>query len=186
MTERAGPDDPLVLDSHADGALIDPATALPGERLAFEHLDRSIALARRQHWGVGVLSIGPARATDAFAGELVERLQRVVRASDFLARPGRAEFVVVLTALAAPNDVDIVATRLLLVLASRVRDRTADLERRRRGIPEGRGCGAAAADDGTASSPGRGGQERRLSRCLSRRLARPRALCRLACVDPPA
>jgi GGDEF domain-containing protein len=117
VTERARADDPDIQDRQAERELIDPATALPGERLAFEHLDRSIALARRQHWGAGVLSIGPSRSMDKFAGELVDRLNGVVRASDFLARPGRAEFVVVLTAMATPNEIDVVAARLLLVLA---------------------------------------------------------------------
>lgn len=107
-----------------EGGLIDRVTQLPGSQIALVHLERSVALARRDSRAVGVLSIGcdiPAVGEAVQMDELMRQLgKRVIaatRASDLAARFGESELLIVLTAMASPQHGAIVAVRLLLHLS---------------------------------------------------------------------
>ena len=107
-----------------EGGLIDDVTTLAGPRIAIGHLERSIALARRDSRAVGVIAVGvevPRVAEDVPIDELMEQVgKRMVastRASDLASRWNRAELLVVLTAMSHPPDAAIVAVRLLLHLS---------------------------------------------------------------------
>lgn len=108
--------------------LIDPATNLSGRELAMVHVDRAIALARRDKRSVGLLALKldrfrelRASATpDAVAEalrQLAKRLTTHVRTSDVPARISDDTFLVVLTAIASSDDAAVVAVRLLLAMA---------------------------------------------------------------------
>ena len=108
--------------------LIDGVTGLPGRDLALVQLDQAIALARRDKRSVGVLSLKLDRfrqQLDSAEGQVAEevirqfatRITAFVRGSDVPARVSNDSFLVVLTALTSSNDAEIVAVRLLLVLA---------------------------------------------------------------------
>jgi diguanylate cyclase (GGDEF)-like protein len=123
-----------------EGGLIDRDTQLSGPQLALSHLERSVALARRDKRAVGVLSVGidvPKVAEDVRWVELMQQLGKraiaATRTSDLAARLADDELLVVLTAMANPHDVSIVAVRMLLqlskpyVLAGRERSVTVSL-----------------------------------------------------------
>jgi diguanylate cyclase (GGDEF)-like protein len=123
-----------------EGGLIDRDTKLAGPQLALGHLERSVALARRDNRAVGVLSVGidiPDVGETVTWLELMQQLgKRVIgatRTSDLAARLADDELLVVLTAMADPHDVSIVAVRMLLqlskqyVLAGRERSVTISL-----------------------------------------------------------
>jgi len=107
-----------------DGGLIDRVTQLAGPQIAYGHIERSVALARRDARAVGVLAVGvdipPVAETvpmDELMRQLGKRLIAATRASDLAARPGDDELLVVLTAMAHANDAAIVGVRLLLTLS---------------------------------------------------------------------
>jgi diguanylate cyclase (GGDEF)-like protein len=107
-----------------EGGLIDRVTALAGPQIAVGHLERSVALAKRDTRAVGVLVVGidvPKVAEEVPADELLRQVgKRVIastRSSDLASRYSEWEIVVVLTAMAQANDAAIVAVRLLLHLS---------------------------------------------------------------------
>ena len=107
-----------------EGGLVDRVTRLAGAQIALGHLERSVALARRDSRAVGVISIGvavPRVAEEVPMDELMAQLgKRVIaatRTSDLAARFGGSELLIVLTAMASANDAAIVAVRLLLQLS---------------------------------------------------------------------
>jgi diguanylate cyclase (GGDEF)-like protein len=108
--------------------LIDLETGLPGRDLALVQLDQAIALAKRDKRSVGVLIVKVDRfrqLRDTADGEtslevirqFATRIASFIRGSDVPARLSNDSFLVVLTALTSSNDAEIVAVRLLLVLA---------------------------------------------------------------------
>ncbi|HEX9496649.1 MAG TPA: diguanylate cyclase [Candidatus Limnocylindria bacterium] len=108
--------------------LVDALTELPGRQLAMLHLERAIALAKRDGRSVGLLGIkldryqdpgDPSRrqVADEVLRQFAKRLAVYIRGSDLAARLGGDSFLVVLTALTTPNDATIVAVRLMLALA---------------------------------------------------------------------
>ncbi|HKW77542.1 MAG TPA: diguanylate cyclase [Candidatus Limnocylindria bacterium] len=107
------------------GEVVDGVTQLAVKAIAMGHLERSLALAQRDKRAVGVLSIGADvprlgdvdPPTDELMKHLAARVKALTRASDLAARYGRAELVIVLTAMGDPNDAAIVAVRLLLELS---------------------------------------------------------------------
>jgi diguanylate cyclase (GGDEF)-like protein len=91
-------------------------------------LDQAIALAKRDKRSVGVLIVKVDRfrqLRDTADGEtslevirqFATRIASFIRGSDVPARLSNDSFLVVLTALTSRNDAEIVAVRLLLVLA---------------------------------------------------------------------
>jgi diguanylate cyclase (GGDEF)-like protein len=123
-----------------EGGLIDRVTKLSGPQLALAHLERSVALARRDMRAVGVLSIGvdipnvgePVTLLELYQ-QLGKRVIAATRTSDLAARLADDELLVILTAMANPHDASIVAVRMLLqlskpyVLAGRERSVTISL-----------------------------------------------------------
>jgi diguanylate cyclase (GGDEF)-like protein len=108
--------------------LIDLETGLPGRDLALVQLDQAIALAKRDKRSVGVLIVKVDRfrqLRDTADGEtslevirqFATRIASFIRGSDVPARLSNDSFLVVLSALTSSNDAEIVAVRLLLVLA---------------------------------------------------------------------
>jgi len=107
-----------------DLGLIDAVTELPGQQLALRHLERALALARRDDRSVGLVSLkldrdgkSDAAIVDALIRPFAKRMAAYVRASDLPARSDDDRFLVVLTAMSATNDATVVADRLLLALA---------------------------------------------------------------------
>jgi len=109
--------------------LIDQETGLPGRDLALVQLDQAIALAKRDKRSVGVLILKVDRyrqlretadgeAATEVVRQFASRVTGFVRGSDVPARLSNDSFLVVLTALTSSNDAEIVAVRLLLVLAA--------------------------------------------------------------------
>jgi diguanylate cyclase (GGDEF)-like protein/PAS domain S-box-containing protein len=105
-------------------ALHDPLTQLPNRIYLGEHLDNSLALARRQKKSIALLFIDldhfkevndllGHHAGDALLRDVAARLKAVVRQSDFVARLGGDEFLVVLTDIADVRDVIRVADTLV-------------------------------------------------------------------------
>lgn len=108
--------------------LIDSVTNLPGRQLALLHIERAIALAKRDKRSVGLLSLKLDRfrqsgepsqreTADEVVRQFAKRLSAFVRASDLSARLSEDAFLVVLTALSSTNDAVVVVVRLLLALA---------------------------------------------------------------------
>jgi diguanylate cyclase (GGDEF)-like protein len=107
-----------------EGGLIDRVTTLAGPQIAVGHLERSVALARRDSRAVGVLSVGidmpqvaEAVPVDELMSQLGKRVIASTRSSDLASRYSEWEIAVVLTAMAHPHDAAIVAVRLLLHLS---------------------------------------------------------------------
>lgn len=110
----------------------DPITGIAtrGETLA--HLERALALGRRERRAVGVLYVavddiaaikgryGLAAATEVLI-RVGERLKRHVRKSDLVGRVAHDEFAVVLTAMRERYHARIAAVRLLLAVAQPIR-----------------------------------------------------------------
>ena len=105
-------------------AYYDPLTGLANRRLLRERLDYAIALARRQHHGVGVLYLDLSRfkeindrlghsAGDAVLVEVAGRLTREARDSDLVAREGGDEFVVLLSRVSGAEGAVEAAERIL-------------------------------------------------------------------------
>jgi diguanylate cyclase (GGDEF)-like protein len=108
--------------------LIDRTTNLSGRELAMIHVDRAIALARRDKRSVGLLAMKldrfrelrastPPESVDETLRQLSKRLTAHVRTSDVPARMSDDTFLVVLTAISSSDDAAVVAVRLLLALA---------------------------------------------------------------------
>ncbi len=108
--------------------LIDRTTNLSGRELAMIHVDRAIALARRDKRSVGLLALKldrfrelrantPPESVDETLRQLAKRLTAHVRTSDVPARMSDDTFLVVLTAISSSDDAVVVAVRLLLALA---------------------------------------------------------------------
>lgn len=105
-------------------ALHDPLTELPNRLYLNDYLPRTLAQARRQGKGVGVMFIDldgfkPVNDTlghdagDALLCGVAHRLRATVRESDLVARLGGDEFLVVLTNVETPGDLERVAGALL-------------------------------------------------------------------------
>ena len=108
--------------------LIDKTTNLAGRELAMVHVDRAIALARRDKRAVGLLALKLDRFRELRAGtapeaveetlrQLGRRLTTHVRTSDVPARMSDDTFLVVLSAITSSDDAAVVAVRLLLAIA---------------------------------------------------------------------
>jgi len=108
--------------------LIDTTTNLSGRELAMVHVDRAIALARRDKRAVGLLALKLDRFRELRASatpdavnetlrQLAQRLTAHVRGSDVPARMSDDTFLVVLTAITSSDDAAVVAVRLLLAIA---------------------------------------------------------------------
>lgn len=108
--------------------LIDTTTNLSGRELAMVHIERAIALARRDKRSVGLLALKLDRFRELRASaapeavnetlrQLAKRLTAHVRGSDVPARMSEDTFLVVLTAITSSDDAAVVAVRLLLALA---------------------------------------------------------------------
>ena len=110
-------------------SLHDALTGLPNRRLLEDRLTQSLAQARREGWQVAVMfldldrfksindTLGHAVGDDILC-EMAQRLKRVLRESDTVARVGGDEFVVVL--LHAHVDVEIapIAAKLMAELSA--------------------------------------------------------------------
>jgi len=102
----------------------DPLTDLPNRALFHDRLKQTLALAKRNSWGVGVMladldhfksvndTLGHA-VGDKLLRQAAARLSKSVRASDTVARLGGDEFAVVLSRLPVPGDVEVVAHKIL-------------------------------------------------------------------------
>ncbi|TMH83361.1 MAG: GGDEF domain-containing protein, partial [Betaproteobacteria bacterium] len=102
----------------------DPLTDLPNRALFHDRLKQTLALAKRNSWGVGVMladldhfksvndTLGHA-VGDKLLRQAAARLSKSVRASDTVARLGGDEFAVVLSRLSVPADVAVVAHKIL-------------------------------------------------------------------------
>lgn len=108
-------------------ALHDPLTGLPNRRALADALDRAIARAERSGTALAVLALdldGFKAINDRFGHpmgdmalvEIGNRLRRVVRRSDFVARMGGDEFAVLAGDLKGPNPVVRLARRIRLAL----------------------------------------------------------------------
>ncbi|MFP5255715.1 MAG: putative bifunctional diguanylate cyclase/phosphodiesterase [Acidimicrobiia bacterium] len=102
----------------------DSLTRLPNRTLLIDRLERSIAHAERTGRSVGLLFLDLDRfkdvndtyghaAGDALLQQVAERMQSCVRFEDTVARMSGDEFVVLLPHLNDPNEVLLVADRLL-------------------------------------------------------------------------
>ena len=105
----------------------DALTNLPNRLLFYERLGQAIALARRQHWIVGVMFVDVDRFKDVndtlghavgdkLLQQVSERLAQSVRAHDTVGRVGGDEFAVVLLNLGTPQDAETVAEKLIHAL----------------------------------------------------------------------
>ena len=102
VTERRGIEERLRFLAHHDRL-----TGLPSRGLLDEHLGLAVARARRLQTGLAVIWIDlrldargiAAAERDALVLQAAQRLRTATRAGDLLARPGRDEFVLVLTDL---------------------------------------------------------------------------------------
>jgi diguanylate cyclase (GGDEF)-like protein len=110
-----------------DIGLVDPVTWLVTAPVLEDHLRRALALAARDERWVGVLwlaftrfkrstSDGPQIANEVLR-QIARRVVALIRPSDLAARVDDEAFAVVLTAIRAPADAQIVAVRLVLALA---------------------------------------------------------------------
>jgi len=102
----------------------DVLTELPNRIYLKEHLPKLFALAERQKGAVGLLLVEldkfkrvndelGTQAGDELLLAMAQRLQSVVRKSDFVARVGGDEFLVVLTSLGGKGDAQKAAEALL-------------------------------------------------------------------------
>jgi len=108
-------------------AMHDSLTNLPNRGMFLEGLDRALRKSRRRHNRISVLFIDLDRfkiindtlghqAGDQLLQAVAERLRTAVRDSDLVARLGGDEFVVLIEDHAGPEEVMIVAQKILEVL----------------------------------------------------------------------
>jgi GGDEF domain-containing protein len=107
--------------------LIDPLTGLATEPVLRDHLERSLALAERDHRWVGVIwlalnrtirqGVEGQRVADEVLRQCAVRVLPAIRESDLAAVFDENTIVIALTAMRRPVDAQIVAVRLLLSLA---------------------------------------------------------------------
>ncbi len=108
-------------------ARTDPLTGLANRRFWREEADRCVAEARRTGRNVGVLFLDLDNfkqvndglghgAGDQLLKLVAQRLRRVVRARDVVARYGGDEFLILLTDLTSRSDVAIVAQKLIEIV----------------------------------------------------------------------
>lgn len=107
-------------------ALFDPLTKLPNRQLLRDRMEQAIHLSSRmQHSYLGVLFVDLDRfknindtyghaAGDTVLVEIARRLSTSVRDSDTVARLGGDEFVMLLCNLPTPDDIAVVAERILV------------------------------------------------------------------------
>lgn len=107
-------------------ALFDPLTKLPNRQLLRDRMEQAINLSSRmQHSYLGVLFVDLDRfknindtyghaAGDTVLVEVARRLSTSVRDSDTVARLGGDEFVMLLCNLPTPDDITVVAERILV------------------------------------------------------------------------
>jgi diguanylate cyclase (GGDEF)-like protein len=110
-------------------ALHDSLTGLPNRALILDRIDRMLARARREHVEVAALFLDldnfkdindtlGHRAGDELLVSVGVRLQSAVRANDTVGRLGGDEFVVLADGLSLEAGVEVVADRLLDVMAT--------------------------------------------------------------------
>ncbi len=105
----------------------DPLTGLPSSTLFFNHLNQAVALARRNDRQLAVLFFSLDRLKlindnlghqtgDLILTEVSRRLSACLRESDILARPGRNEFMILLSEIGRAEDVVSVVERVFAAL----------------------------------------------------------------------
>ncbi len=108
-------------------AMLDPLTTLPNRAMFLEALERAVRKARRRSSRISVLFIDLDRfkevndtlghaAGDKLLQSVAERLSAAVRQSDMVARLGGDEFVVLIEEHRGPEEVMIVAQKVLSML----------------------------------------------------------------------
>ena len=109
-------------------ALHDPLTGLPNRVLFFDRLDQLLALAARNQFILAILYMDLDRfkdindtlgheAGDELLRQVSARMKGVTRTSDTIARMGGDEFIGVCGRIASAGDAEIVAAKLVDVLA---------------------------------------------------------------------
>ena len=102
----------------------DALTSLPNRALFYDRMQHTLALAKRNHWTVGVMLVDLDRfktvndtlghaVGDKLLRQVAERLSKSVRTSDTVARLGGDEFAVVLNNLSAPEDAAVVGQKII-------------------------------------------------------------------------
>ena len=110
-------------------AYYDELTDLPNRRLCYDRLDQALTKARRMHWSVGVLFVDLDRfkAVNDSLGHIVgdrllrkagQRLRKLLRAGDTVARVGADGFVIVLPDLTKADDGATIARKVLELLSA--------------------------------------------------------------------
>lgn len=105
----------------------DILTGLPNRQLLCDRLENAVALAERHghHLGLIFLDIDNFKsvndthghaAGDSLLRRVAERLQRTVRRSDTVGRLGGDEFLILLPELAHPDDVTLIAEKIVRVM----------------------------------------------------------------------
>ncbi|MBK7813194.1 MAG: diguanylate cyclase [Rhodocyclaceae bacterium] len=108
-------------------ALHDALTQLPNRLYLDEYMERTLALARRQHNAVALFFIDlddfkqindtlGHQAGDEVLRETAQRLRAAVRESDLVARLGGDEFLVVLTNIESERDTERIANSVLAAM----------------------------------------------------------------------
>jgi len=102
----------------------DALTSLPNRALFYDRMQHTLALAKRNHWTVGVMLVDLDRfktvndtlghaVGDKLLRQVAQRLSKSVRTSDTVARLGGDEFAVVLNNLSAPEDAAVVGQKII-------------------------------------------------------------------------
>jgi len=113
-------------------ALFDPLTLLPNRRLLRDRVEHALVIRARRHTGVAALFVdldGFKQVNDSFGHdvgdevlvEVARRLGARVRGCDTLARLGGDEYVMLIEELADPQQVTLVAERVLAAFGEPVR-----------------------------------------------------------------
>jgi diguanylate cyclase (GGDEF)-like protein len=111
-----------------DIGLMDPVTGLIGDRLLRDHARRALALAEHDGRSAGLIWLdldrftgdgpGSSPVADEVMRQCARKVERSIRVSDVAARPEAESLAVMLTALRSSTDLQIIAVRLMLVLAA--------------------------------------------------------------------